>query len=553
MEGMMSNDLSDLLWRRAEDQGDRPFLHFVSETGPDMALSLRETTARASRIAGGLRAAGVGPGDRVGVLCPNERDFVLALFAILRAGAVAVPLTPPVFKGERTRFLRRFGRIVTSSRPAALIVDPDLFGLMTNIDAVADLPELLVMDYLDGPDPAVHGAGDDVAILQYTSGSTGHPKGVTLTHHNVMRHIVDIGRALQLDESQRAVTWLPLFHDMGLIGMLLSMIAAGTPIWLMSPQQFMFRPALWLQTITAARGTITTAPNFGYQFCAERVDDDELRGLDLSTLRLALNGAEPVRPQTLDAFSKRFAPVGFAREAFLPVYGLAEATLAVSFPELRRGPLVRYIDRDTLASEGIAERCDEGLGKPTVALGRPFPDHEIRIADEDGNACEDRVQGEVQVRGPSICKGYFNDPDATRDLFDGDWMRTGDLAFIDDGDLFVTGRVKDVLIRAGKKYHAVDLERATEGVEGIRKGNAAAFAIEAKDGQERVVLLVEVAKGTAMSIELEHELEEAVARQEGIRPDRVVLAPAGTLLKTPSGKVRRAAVRDMWLRDTKKD
>ena len=489
----------------------------------------------------------------MGILCPNGRDFVLALFAILRAGAVAVPLTPPLFTGERTRFLRRFGHIVQSSRPTALIVDPDLFGLMSNIDAVADLPELLVLDYLDGPDPAGQRSDDDDAILQYTSGSTGHPKGVALSHRNVTRHIADIGRALELDTAQRAVSWLPLFHDMGLIGMLLSMIDAGTPIWLMSPQQFMFRPALWLQTITAARGTITTAPNFGYQFCVDRVGDEDLRELDLSSLRLALNGAEPVRPRTIDAFTDRFSAVGFKRQAFLPVYGLAEATLAVTFPELERGPVVRFIDREKLASQGIAEPCDEGQGKATVALGHAFPDHEIRIIADNGELCGERIQGELQVRGPSICRGYFNDPDETRDLFTGDWLRTGDLAFLDHGDLFITGRVKDVLIRAGKKYHAVDLERATESVEGIRKGNAAAFTVETDSGEEQIVVLVEVKKGTAMSIDLQHEVEDAIARQEGIRPDQIVLAPPGTLLKTPSGKVRRAAVRDLWLRSTKKD
>jgi len=550
---MTSLSLSDLLWQRAREQGDRPFLHFVSETGPDKAVSLRETTERAARMAGGLRAAGVTPGDRVGILCPGGHDFVLGLFAILRAGAVAVPLAPPLFTGERTRFLRRFGHIVQSSKPTALLMDPQLFGLMTSIDAVADLPELLVMDYLDGPDPAEHGAEDDVAILQYTSGSTGHPKGVTLSHRNVTRHITDIVRALQLDPSKRAVTWLPLFHDMGLIGMLLSMIEAGTPIWLLSPQQFMFRPVLWLQTITAARGTITTAPNFGYQFCAERVSDEELDGLDLSSLQLALNGAEPVRPQTLDAFSERFAAVGFDRRAFLPVYGLAEATLAVTFPDLDRGPVVRTIDRERLAVEGTVGPPEVGSGRALVALGHTFPDHEIRIVDEADEPCGERVQGELQVRGPSICQGYFNDADETRELFDGDWLRTGDLAFIDDGDLFITGRVKDVLIRAGKKYHAVDLERATEEVDGIRKGNAAAFSVETEAGNEEIIVLVEVKKGTAMSIELEHEVEEAIARQEGIRPDRIVLAPPGTVFKTPSGKVRRVETRDMWLRGTTRD
>lgn len=544
---MGSKCLTALLKGDGKRDVDEPFLHFVSESGKPRDLSLRELRARSGGAAGGLLEAGVGRGDRVGILCADGEDFVVSLFAVLRTGAVAVPMSPPIYHSQIRRFHRRTASALRSSSPRAMIVDPAYEDLVAGLRAVeAGLP-LLGLKQLRGTVPPIRTSPDDLAIIQYTSGSSGHPKGVALSHGNVMHHLQDIGRGLRLSEDDRAVTWLPLFHDMGLIGMLLSMMAAGTRTWLIPPHEFAFHPRLWLKILTEVKGTITTAPNFAYQLCVDRMTEEDVEGLDLSSLRLALNGAEPVRVRTLRAFEQRFGPVGFRKTAFLPVYGLSEATLAVTFPPLDREPRFSYVDRDELSSTGRVVSVTPVVGRPSISVGRPFPDHEVRIVDRHGVDKPERTQGRIVVRGPSISQGYYNDPEETdRALRDG-WLHTGDLGYLDDGELYITGRIKDVLIRAGRNFHAIDVEQAAELVSGVRKGCSAAFAVDEDEDEEMIVVAVEIKRGEPLSIELQREIEESIVREEGVRPDRVFLTPPGTVPKTTSGKVMRAAMRDIFL------
>jgi acyl-CoA synthetase (AMP-forming)/AMP-acid ligase II len=388
---------------------------------------------------------------------------------------------------------------------------------------------------------------DDLALIQYTSGSTSRPRGVALTHANLVANTRDIVEALELTAEDRKVTWLPLFHDMGLIGGVLSPLEAGSPIRLLTPGAFVRRPVRWLKAISEFGGSLSTAPNFGYQLCVERIAEDELQGLDLRCWRRALNGAEPVRPETLSAFERKFARVGFAPTAFMPVYGLAETTLAAAFTPLGRGVRMEDVDAEALGA-GRAEPAREGRpSRRIVSCGRGFPGSEIRVVDPtDGTPLPERREGEITLCGGGVMQGYFEDPEATEEMLRDGWLWTGDLGYVADGELYVTGRRKAVLIRAGRKYHATDLEKAAEGVPGVRRGCSAAFSVEGA-AREQLVLVVEPSRSAGDLAELAERVATAVAESEGLRPDRVYVAPPRSVPKTSSGKVQRGACRELLL------
>ncbi len=536
--------LVDLLWSRAERLGDHPFVTPTDGLVDGEPLSLATLARHAERRAGGLAARGIGPGDRVAILEPDVAEFITSLFAVFRSGATAVPLAPPLYGGDHERFRRRVVGIVRSSRPVAVLCGPEMEPTLEPLPP--EELQRLVPPALDGPPPSTLPAADDLAFIQYTSGSTGIPRGVALRHGTVRGHLADIVQGLQLDASDRAVSWLPLYHDMGLVGMLMSMIAADTPVWLMRPEQFLFRPARWAQAMSRVRATITTSPDFGYSLCAGKTTAAQVEGLDLSALRLALSGAEPVKVRTLDRFTARFEPAGFDRAAFLPVYGLAEATLAVTFPPLGRGPRVEHIDRRELGVNNRAVTTDPG-GRPSVSVGHPFPGSELRVVASEGQLCGDREQGEIWVRGPSVAREYYGDERATRSTFFAGWLRTGDLGYRAGGELYITGRSKDVLIRAGRKFHAVDLEAAAERVPGVRQGCSAAFAVAGDRDEESIVVQVEIDGRAPQREALRRRVSRAIAVREGLRPDEVVLADPNTVPRTTSGKIRRLAARDAWL------
>jgi 1-acyl-sn-glycerol-3-phosphate acyltransferase len=353
------------------------------------------------------------------------------------------------------------------------------------------------------------------------------------------------------------VSWLPLYHDMGLIGAWLGGLYAGAPVVIMSPLSFLSRPARWLRTIGASRGTISAAPNFGYELAARKVDDEDLDGVDLSSWRLALNGAESVSPATLRRFSARFARFGFRPQALMPVYGLAENAVGLAFPPLERGPRIERIDRDQLSRRRRAEPVtgdaggEEGADPAAlevVSCGLPLPGHEIRIVDGQGREREPRAEGEIEFRGPSATAGYYSAPDKTRALFDDGWLRTGDLGFIADGELFVTGRSKDLLIHAGRNLYPQELEDLIGDIEGIRKGCVAVFGGPG-NGTEKLIVVAETREADpARQQELRRLIDQATISLIDIAPDEVVLAPPHAVQKTSSGKIRRSSTRELYLR-----
>jgi len=540
----MSRTLGEVLEQRA---GEAPH-SFLEVVDGDAPRHLPQVYESAIRWAGRLRDLGVRRGDRVAILMESRVRTIEALLGAFLVRAAVVPLAGPRGIISSQRAVERLSGALGASGAKVLLGGPTA---LARIPADALSRSGVVAAALDDPGTVAgvpeRGDPTDLALVQYTSGSTGAPRGAAITHANLMANLEDIVTSLALTSRDRCVDWLPLYHDMGLIGSVLVAISAGASSILIAPESFVVRPTIWLETFTSRAGTYAPAPNFGYQLCTSRVSDEALKKLDLSSWRVALTGAEPVRKETIEAFTTRFAPCGFRPEAFLPVYGLAEATLAAAFPPLGRGARVEVLDGEVLRATGRAERARGGAGRTVVSVGRAFPGSELRVVDGEGKPLPERGEGEVVLRGPSVMSGYYGDPEATgRTIRDG-WLHTGDMGFVADGELFVTGRLKAVLIRAGEKYHAEDLERAAERVPDVRTGCSAAFPIE-NSGAEHVVLVVERgARAKADPSQLARDVADEVRRVEGLAASFVHVAAPGQVPKTSSGKVQRERCRTSLL------
>lgn len=536
----MGNTLIEVLEQKAAE-APRSFLEVVDADAP---RSLGQVVENARRWAGRLREMGIRRGDRVAILMETRVRTIEALLGAFLVRAAVVPLAGPRGLTASDRAIERISGAVRASGAKVLLGGPAALG---RIPSEARARLAAATGALDDPgtisaDPE-RGDPGDLALVQYTSGSTGAPRGAAISQSNLMANLQDIVRSLELTPDDRCVDWLPLYHDMGLIGSVLVAFAAGASSVLIAPESFVVRPTIWLEAFSSRAGTYAPAPNFAYQLCVDRVSEGALGKLDLRSWRVALTGAEPVRIETIDAFHSRFGPCGFRRDAFLAVYGLAESTLAVAFPPLRRAPKVEVLDPEVLRSTGRAEPVRGGRGRSLVSVGRAFPASELRIVDPAGVPVGDRVEGEIVVRGPSVMSGYHADADATsRALRDG-WLHTGDMGFLADGELFVTGRLKSVLIRAGEKYHAEDLERAAERVRGVRPGCSAAFARERSPAEEVVVIVERAARETAAPEAIAREVADTVRRAEGIAADVVHVVSPGQVPKTSSGKVQRERCR----------
>jgi len=513
----------------------------------EQTLTYGDLHAGAGEVAAGLRARGLEPGDRVALMLPTGLDFFLALHGILRAGGVPVPLYPPVRADRIEDHARRLARVLsnagtrlfiasTETRPAGRLLQ----GLVRALEHIVTVPDLCARADPAGPVPR---AGGDLALLQYTSGTTDVPKGVMLTHANLLANIRAMGAAVGASAEDRFVSWLPLYHDMGLIGACLATLYYGIRIILMSPLQFMARPASWLGAIDRHRGTISAGPNFAYDLCARRIDDAAVEDLDLTSWRLAFNGAEPVGPGTLERFAERFAPCGFRSEAFMPVYGLAESSVGLAFPMPGHAPRIDRVHRTEFERQGraIAAGADDRDTLRFVACGHVLAGHALRIVDGAGEPVPARTVGRIQFRGPSCTSGYFDNPEATHALFADGWLESGDLGYVADGDLIPTGRIKDLIIRAGRNIHPQEIERALSEVPGIRRNNVAAFAYRAPGADiERLVVLAETREtDTSRRDEIRAAAIEAVVGVLDGPPDEIVLVPPGTIPKTSSGKIRR--------------
>lgn len=508
-------------------------------------VSYRDLSAHAWLMAGELAAEGVRPGDNVGVLSPNAPEYFQSLFAVSAAGGAACPLPVPFGLRDMAGYGRQLSRIAEASQMRLVLVSPRLAPLTSSLAEA--LPELRLRPaaFLGTPVAALPAVTeDDYAIVQFTSGSTALPKGVRLTHRNVLAGLAAIRDGIALGDGDGGGFWLPLFHDMGLFGVM-SGIQAGIPMYVWSPVSFVKSPARWLREFLASGSTITAMPNFGYEMLTAAVSPEEAAALDMARWRVAFNGSEPIMADTVTAFAERFAPGGFRAEAMFGVYGMAEATLAVTFPPLGRGPAFEWVDRRALASTGRAARVQPGAGSRAVAgVGRPVPGLDLRIVEPmTGAPAGDGTVGEIQIRGASVTAGYLGQTaeEAAASFTDG-WLRTGDLAYTRDGEVFVTGRRKEMITVRGANFYPQDVELIARTVPGVFRGNCVALA--GADGAEEIVLIAETNRTAAGAGELATRLRQRVTAELGLTAVTVRLVAPRSIPRTSSGKVRRLASRE---------
>jgi acyl carrier protein len=544
--------LTEALEYHVERQPERLTVHFYDEH----SLSYRALWDHSLAYAARLAEAGLQPGQTVAIMLPTSQEYLFCFYGTLLAGGIPVPLYPPARLTTIEDHLTRHVGILKSAGAALMVTIPEAKPLAWLLRAqVESLRAVLVpADFTaDGKGFApVRAGGGQIGFLQYTSGSTGQPKGVVLTHENLLANVRAMGRAARAGSADVFVSWLPLYHDMGLIGGCFATMYLGFPVVLMSPLTFLSRPSQWLRAIHRHRGTISGGPNFSYELCLRRIPDHELEGLDLSSWRFAFNGAEPVSPDTMTQFEERFGKHGFGSNVMSPVYGLAEASVGLAFTPPGERWSVDLLDREHFSTTGEAAPAAPSDPAPlkVVGCGTVIPEHDLRVVDGAGLELPDLNEGQLQFRGPSATTGYYRNPQATKTLFDGEWVNTGDRAYLSEGRLYITGREKDIIIRGGRNISPYELEEAVGDLAGVRRGCVAVFgSVDAAGGTERVVVLAETReRDAAKHGELKTKINELAIGLIGAPVDDIVLAPPHTVPKTSSGKIRRIAAREYYER-----
>jgi len=522
---------------RAAASGSPLFtFHGRAGAGP---VDARDLLERARRWAVALSGAGVTTGARVPILLPGSPDFAGALLGTMLAGAVPAPLATPMTFGSLDRYVENLRAIVADSGARHVVSSGRLLeAIRRDAGLGAHLRDAITPDDARdaaGPAPSPSLDARSPGLLQYTSGTTGRPKGVLLSHGALTHNAFAIQRGLGLGPGDVGVSWLPLYHDMGLIGVLLTAICHPYPIHLLQPQAFVLSPGRWLELVHETGATVSAAPNFAYDLCVRRARvPDALR---LDGWRRALNGAEPVHAQTLDRFADAFGDRGFERSSATPVYGLAEATLAVTFSDPEAEPDLLAIDGSALEERGVLEPGD----RPIVSVGRPVAGTGVRIVRRDGGVAREGEVGAIEVSGPSLMDGYYGDPDATASVLSDGWLSTGDLGAMLDGRLFVVGREKDVVILNGRNVHPHDVERIATEVEGATGGAAAFGRTDPATGTDGLVVVVETReRDTDRRLRLGRTVRGDLLAVLGVSAE-VYLWPVGSIPRTTSGKIRRRA------------
>ena len=547
--------LTEALEYHVERQPDRLSV-FLYEADKEVPLTYKALYDGALAYAARLADAGLQPGQMVAIMLPTCKEYLFSFYGVLLAGGVPVPLYPPARLTTIEDHMTRHVGILKSAGASIMITIPEAKPLAWLLRAqVESLRVVLVPGDFEGvADPRfspVRGKPGDIGFLQYTSGSTGNPKGVVLSHSNLLVNVQAMGAAVRAGPDDVFVSWLPLYHDMGLIGGCFATMFLGFPVMLMSPLAFLSRPSRWLRAIHRHRGTISGGPNFSYELCIRRIPDEEMEGVDLSSWRFAFNGAEPVSPETLAAFTKKFSRWSFRSNSLSPVYGLAECTVGVAFTTPGEPWRMDVLDRDRLARTGEAIPVEEGKSiLKVVGCGQVIDGHDLRVVDAAGLELPDRQEGLLQFRGPSATSGYYRNPEATRTLFAGQWVNTGDRAYLADGMVYITGREKDLIIRGGRNISPYELEHAVGDLAGVRRGCVAVFGSrDPASGTERMVVLAEMRdQDASRHDDLKRMINQLAVSLTGGPADDIVLAPPATVPKTSSGKIRRVAARQYYER-----
>jgi fatty-acyl-CoA synthase len=561
-EQAWSATVADAIRDAAAARGDRGGFTFADPRAPDKHYTWNQLLDAARARLGALAAEGLRKGDRLAMVITVPEDFVLTFLAATLGGIIPVPMYPPVALGKVESYVKNVEHIVTSSGASALLISKQVRPILGSVLDTGAVKKLLLVESLDLSAPRANTeptiSPDDVCFLQYTSGSTASPKGVIVTHANLAANCVVIARdGLKSDpDTDHGVSWLPLYHDMGLIGFVMVPLFGRIPITFLPTMEFVKRPAYWLETIHRQRATITFAPNFAYALATRRVKDAELAKWDLSTMKHLGCGAEPIQPATLREFVDRFSKAGLPGKSLLPCYGMAESTLAISFARHSSAEL----RVDTVDVEGFrvgeARRADPATAAPgstveVVCCGEPFPGHEVSVRDPDGNPLPERVIGELCMKGPSVCTGYYGNPEATAGSFKDGWLYSGDKGYVADGAVYVCGRIKDMVIIHGRNYYPTDIEWVANDVEGVRRGSAVAFAcLPAAASSEQLVIVAEWSGKERPSDEaldaIKKRVTEFVQGALGLNAWQVVLIPPGTVPKTSSGKLQRRKTKQQF-------
>jgi len=577
-------NLIELLRRLAREQTcDIAYKYLVNGEDDAIDLSYGELDRQARAIAAELTQAGL-VGERALLLYPSGLEFIAGFFGCLYAGVVAVPAFPP----RMNRMMARIQTIAADAQAAAALTTEAVFRRIQPM--LAETPQLGQLRWFATEQTAPgltdrwqppEVSSDSLAVLQYTSGSTGTPKGVMLSHGNLISNIAQIAHAFEDPRTGCGVCWLPNYHDMGLVGGILQPLNQGKPQVLMSPMAFLQRPIRWLRAISRYGGTVSGGPNFAYDLCVNKIPPEKREGLDLSSWAIAFNGAEPVRAETIDRFVEAYAPHGFRREAFYPCYGLAEATLIVTGGYQDVAPEILPVDARSLERGHVVEAPENAaFQRRLVSSGRVLPEVEVRIVDpQTRSLCQEGQIGEIWIEGPSVAQGYWGYLDDAQQPFgqyvadtgEGPFLRTGDLGFFRDDELYVTGRHKDLIIIDGRNHFPQDIERSVEECHpAIQQGSCAAFSIDADD-REQLVVAAEIERRYRGAIssngnghgngnrrqrggldvdEVVQAIRRAVSRHHDLRVHEILLLKPGSIPKTSSGKIQRYACRDGFLAGT---
>ncbi len=527
---------------------------FQDAKGVETERTYPEIERLTAERAAALQALGLRKGDRIGLVVIEPEDFVLTFLAAVRVGIIPVPLYPPLSFAALDAYVEKTARVLELSGSRVIVASASLrhvlWGLVGRVPALETLVKAEDLAGGGGRPSYPEISPDDIAFLQYTSGSTSDPKGVIVPHRCLVANalsIVPVG--LGMGHQHCAVAWLPLYHDMGLIGFVVATLVSGMKSVFIPTMRFIKKPSVWFDAIHRHRGNVSFAPNFAYALATKKIKDEEAAQWDLSCMTAFGCGAEPIHPETAREFSARFGALSkLPATSFLPAYGMAEATLAISFKAMSDTFRTDRVDLAAFQGEGLVKPAeDDTLMLEYVSCGRPFPGHEIRVVGESGEVLGEGREGELCLRGPSVAPGYWNNPEATAMSFRDGWLHTGDLGYLKDGEVYVTGRLKDLIILHGRNLHPQAIEWAAAKVEGVRKGNVVAFSRPGKDSEELVVVLETASAEHDRIIE---GVRHAVRLEVGQPPADVVCIPAGALPKTSSGKLQRRKARSQYLTGT---
>ncbi len=545
--------VTEAVIRMGEVWPDRTFV-FQDLTGKETPWTFARISEETDRRGAALQALGLKKGDRLGIIIIEPQDFILTFLAAVRIGVLPVPMYPPLSFGSLDAYAEKTARVLDDAGATLLVASKRLENVLWGlVDKVPSLKKLVPVETLhdaQGKASPVEISPEDLCFLQYTSGSTSDPKGVMVTHANLVANCGAIVESIEVrpDEGDVCVCWLPLYHDMGLIGHVLTPVLQGVPSVYIPTMRFIKRPSCWLEAMHRHKGTASFGPNFAYALVTRRAKEAELDQWDLSHVKTFGCGAEPISAETMEAFIEKFSSrCGMKPEAVLPAYGMAEATLAMSFKPLRDPLVVQAVAAEPFQGEGLvqAPESDEDPVLVHVGCGHPMPGHDLAVfSPETGAPLPDRVEGELCFKGPSVTVGYWKNPTSTAAAFRGEWLRTGDLGYTDDGEIFVTGRLKDLLIINGRNIHPQTLEWEAAQVPGVRKGNVVAFSRPGASSEE-VVLVLETTEDDTEA--LAEAVTTRIQAEQSLAVAEVVCVGRGTLPKTSSGKLQRRKTRQLYL------